>query len=70
MSALRRERLGAGDGRWGSTPIRMGLWVGSSVTPNRSEEAERWVARRGKQYGGVLGGPLQLAPCPWCGSPL
>jgi hypothetical protein len=66
---LRRERLAAGDGRWGTTPFRVGLWVGSSVTPNRYEEARRQVADS-RQYERSLGGPMQLAACPWCGSPL
>ena len=66
---LRRERLAAGDGRWGTTPFRVGLWVGSSVTPNSYEEARRQVDRR-QAVRAQLGGPLQLAACPWCGSPL
>jgi hypothetical protein len=66
---LRRERVDSGDGRWGSTPFRIGLWVGSSVTPNSFEEARRSVEdSRGVDE--ALGGPLQLASCPWCGSRL
>ncbi|OJF10751.1 DISARM system helicase DrmA [Couchioplanes caeruleus] len=66
---LRRERLAAGDGRWGSTPFRVGLWVGSKVTPNSFEEAKRQVEdSRGQDD--ALGGPLQLAVCPWCGQRL
>ena len=41
---LRRERLAGGDTRWGATPFRLGLWVGSSVTPNSFEEAKRQAA--------------------------
>jgi hypothetical protein len=67
--SLRRERIEAGDGRWGTTPFRVGLWVGSKVTPNSYEEAARQVAEA-RQQDRVLGGPLQLAACPWCGSPL
>ncbi|MGH3274123.1 MAG: helicase-related protein, partial [Streptosporangiaceae bacterium] len=66
---LRRERLAAGDGRWGTTPFRVGLWVGASVTPNTYEEARRQVADS-RQYERSLGGPMQLAVCPWCGTPL
>jgi len=66
---LRRERVAAGDGRWGTTPFRVGLWVGSSVTPNSYEEARRQVTDS-RQYERSLGGPMQLAACPWCGSPL
>ena len=67
--SLRRERIEASDGRWGTTPFRVGLWVGSKVTPNSYEEASRQVAD-GRQQDRLLGGPLQLAACPWCGSPL
>ncbi|MBI1757614.1 MAG: helicase [Actinobacteria bacterium] len=66
---LRRERIAGGDHRWGSTPFRLGLWVGSSVTPNNYDEAKRQVTEafgRGSQ----TGGPLQLTSCPWCGTPL
>lgn len=66
---LRRERIAAGDGRWGATPFRVGLWVGSKVTPNSFTEASRQVSenRGGNE---ALGGPLQLAACPWCGQRL
>jgi hypothetical protein len=66
---LRHERLSNGDGRWGTTPFRLGLWVGASVTPNSYEEARRQVTDAQGQEGS-LGGPLQLAACPWCGSGL
>ena len=66
---LRRERLAAGETRWGATPFRVGLWVGSSVTPNSYEEAKRQV-EDARGYEGALGGALQLVACPWCGSRL
>jgi hypothetical protein len=66
---LRRERIAAGDGRWGATPFRIGLWVGSKVTPNNFAEAKNQVEdARGQDD--ALGGPLQLAVCPWCGQRL
>ena len=65
---LRRERLAAGDTRWGTTPFRIGLWVGSRVTPNTWDEADRQITASGSDR--ALGGPLQLAVCPWCGSRL
>lgn len=66
---LRRERLANGDGRWGQTPFRIGLWVGSKVTPNSYEEARRQITdARGHDAG--VGGALQLVACPWCGSRL
>jgi hypothetical protein len=65
---LRRERVDAGDSRWGMTPFRIGLWVGSSVSPNSFEEAERQITEsRGSER--VLGGVLQLPVCPWCSDP-
>ena len=66
---LRRERIANGDQRWGQTPFRLGLWVGSSVTPNTYEEAKRQVSDA-FDHGSQVGGPLQLMACPWCGSPL
>jgi Helicase conserved C-terminal domain len=66
---LRRERLAAGDSRWGATPFRIGLWVGKSVTPNDYDDAERQINEtRGQER--MIGGPMQLAACPWCGSRL
>jgi hypothetical protein len=55
--------------RWGTTPMRIGLWVGQASTPNRTEDAEQWVKQARQRSGGVRGSsPLQLARCPWCGS--
>ncbi len=65
---LRRRAVAAGDGRWGTTPFRVGLWVGSKVTPNTFDEAQRLVEDN-RDRGGT-GGVLQLAACPWCGSRL
>lgn len=66
---LRRERIAGGDQRWGTTPFRLGLWVGSSVAPNTYEEAKRQVADA-VDSGAATGGVLQLVACPWCGSVL
>ena len=68
---LRQERVAAGDLRWGTRPIRIGLWVGSAVTPNTFDNAlqqlEDAAARAGE---GQVGGLQQFAVCPWCGTPL
>ncbi len=66
--SLRRERLDQGDTRWGSAPFRVGLWVGSSVTPNSFDEAMRQLEEH--RTPGGTGGVLQLVACPWCGSRL
>lgn len=66
MEVIRREA----EGRWGSTPFRLGLWVGQRATPNTTKDSwsaienahgDTWV-RRG------TGSPEQLTNCPWCGS--
>lgn len=66
---LRRERVESGDLRWGETPVRIGLWVGSSVTPNSFEEAMRQLEdATGRSAEGQVGGIQQFANCPWCGA--
>jgi hypothetical protein len=68
--SIRRKSLEKGDGRWGKTPFRIGLWVGRRTTPNRTDDAAEAIKQlRGNQYGGSgLGSPYQLTACPWCGS--
>jgi hypothetical protein len=67
----RRERLPK-DARWGTTPFRLGLWIGASTTPNFARDS-RAAIETAHQRDGSTGGyasPLQLTACPWCGSPL
>lgn len=68
----RRELLAEGDNRWGETPFRIGLWVGSSVTPNTAGAANQTVtdARLQGRSGAGRATPLQLTACPWCGQSL
>jgi len=69
---LRRELLMGGDDRWGDTPFRLGMWVGSSVTPNTNIDAG-YALEDARGQGRRLGGrssPVQLVACPWCGSRL
>lgn len=59
--------------RWGSSPFRLGLWVGGRVTPNTTDAAEEWVrSQKGKRTGqqAAGGSPYQLTTCPWCGTGL
>ncbi len=66
---IRREALAKGDGRWGTTPFRIGLWVGKRVTPNTTDQSNEAV-RRAHGVGAFLGSsgtPCQLLTCPWCG---
>ena len=69
---LRRQRVATGDERWGDTPFRLGMWVGSNVTPNTNIDASYAIedARgQGRRRGG-RSSPIQLVACPWCGSRL
>jgi len=72
---LRRRAL-YGDGRteqqrrWGATPMRIGLWVGQSSTPNRTQDAAEWVRQARQRAASRGSSPMQLARCPWCGSEL
>ncbi|GAA1058527.1 helicase [Agromyces luteolus] len=59
---------------WGTTPFRIGLWVGSSVSPKRYTEAAKQVADVRAEdratvsaYGLTV---LQFSHCPWCGTPI
>lgn len=70
---IRRDSARRGDHRWGSTPFRLGLWVGQRSTPNSTEQSAEAVRQdRGQwQRGSVVGGsgsPHQLTSCPWCGA--
>ncbi|WP_172191274.1 DISARM system helicase DrmA [Actinomyces faecalis] len=58
---------------WGSEPFRIGLWVGTSVSPKRVSEAAEELKRLRDQPGSGAGrrfSALQLGHCPWCGLPL
>jgi Helicase conserved C-terminal domain len=63
---IRRAKVQA-DPRWGATPYRIGLWVGSALTPNRSKDAQQALEeqREGKRVKGSQ--PIQITGCPWCG---
>ena len=56
--------------RWGTTPMRIGLWVGQASTPNSTDEATAWL-RQAKDRKSTRGSsPAQLARCAWCGDEL
>jgi len=52
---------------WGDEPFRIGLWVGTDVSPKRFEEAEAQLANinGGRAYRLTV---LQVQRCPWCGN--
>ncbi|GAA2950322.1 MULTISPECIES: hypothetical protein [Streptomyces] len=66
---LRREEF-AQDVRWGATPFRIGLWVGTSVSPNWFDEAKEQIAGARESASDKHARVLQVLTCPWCGSGL
>ncbi|MGI8809950.1 MAG: DISARM system helicase DrmA [Acidimicrobiales bacterium] len=66
----RRELVADGDDRWGTTPFRIGMWVGGSVSANKTQDVARSLDDL-KDTGWVKGaGPTSLVACPWCAEPL
>lgn len=54
---------------WGREPFRIGLWVGTDVSPKRFDEAEAQL-RDANEYGRHRLTVLQFQRCPWCGTPI
>ncbi len=52
---------------WGEEPFRIGLWVGTDVSPKRYEEAEFQLTKvnEGRAHRLTV---LQIQRCPWCGT--
>lgn len=54
---------------WGETPFRIGLWVGSAVSPKHFQEAKEQVTEaRSRDFKGNHLTVLQVQRCPWCGT--
>ena len=66
----RRELLDSGDTRWGETPFRIGMWVGGTVSPNRTKDAARDLDDLRDTGWSKGAGPTALVACPWCGEEL
>ena len=49
-------------------PITIGMWVGSATSPNRFEDAMKYVVQANAGSTGALRS-LVLEGCPWCGTP-
>jgi len=49
-------------------PITIGMWVGSATSPNRFEDALKYVVQASNGNIGALRS-LVLENCPWCGTP-
>jgi Helicase conserved C-terminal domain len=55
------------EGKWGTNPFRIGLWVGQKSTPNSTDESGEAVKQvRAGRNGNSS--PHQLTNCPWCGT--
>ena len=52
---------------WGNEPFRIGLWVGTDVSPKRIDEAAEQLERVNAGQGHRLT-VLQIKHCPWCGT--
>ena len=53
---------------WGTEPFRIGLWVGTDVSPKRFDEAEAELTRANNAGGNYRLTVLQIQRCPWCGT--
>ncbi len=68
---IRSDAIAADDNPWGDVPFRIGLWVGGKVTPGKGTGAAAALdAAAAGTGGGKYGNPVQLASCPWCGTPI
>lgn len=65
IAACELLRRGA-NGRLGSRPVSIGLWVGGDNSPNTFTEARRLLARARDGAAGDQG--FQIESCPWCGT--
>lgn len=68
VCAAELERL-SDEATWGTEPFRIGLWVGTDVSPKRFEEANEQLIRA-NEYGSHRLTVLQVQRCPWCGTPI
>ena len=66
----RRELLEGGDLRWGETPFRIGMWVGGTVSANKTQDAARDLDDLRNTGWAKGAGPTALVACPWCGEEL
>ncbi|MEV6872232.1 DISARM system helicase DrmA [Amycolatopsis sp. NPDC051128] len=66
--AATAQRAGGPPNPWGDEPFRIGLWVGSKVTPNWFDQAKQALDMMRARYAGAgASNPIQVLACPWCG---
>ncbi len=69
--AAAAQQAGGPVNPWGDTPFRIGLWVGSKVTPNWYDQAMDALEAMRRRYAGAgAANPIQVLNCPWCGRPI
>ena len=56
----RQEKIPGGE-------IGIGLWVGSALTPNKLEDAQKILAGEDDNDEYTIGNPVQITKCPYCG---
>jgi helicase-like protein len=66
LEQLRRESAMGTD--LGDEPITIGMWVGTSLTPNRRNDA--CTKLRSLKTRPYQSNPFQILHCPWCGTDL
>ncbi|XVQ89181.1 DISARM system helicase DrmA [Microbispora siamensis] len=57
-------------GTWGEEPFRIGLWVGSAVSPNWFGDARDQIQEAREAPDSRKTNVLQTLSCPWCGEKL
>lgn len=55
---------------WGDEPFRIGLWVGTNVSPKRVKEADEQLKSALESHYDHGLTVLQVKRCPWCGTPI
>lgn len=55
---------------WGTEPFRIGLWVGTGVSPNWFTQAREQITEARDSGSGRRANVLQTVTCPWCGTEL
>jgi len=69
--AVFAERAGGPANPWGDEPFRIGLWVGSRVTPNWYDQAKEALdGIRNQWASAAVHNPVQVLNCPWCNRPI
>ena len=62
------EKIRKDTGRLGEEPFLLGLWIGTSYTPNHASESRRALTEMRGGGGSTSSTPAQLNFCPWCGT--